>query len=95
MRILMAFLCPPIAVLMCGKWFQGLIISPLLTMCLWVPGIIHAIIVVNAFGKEDREHDLHHRHEHEHEHGHAQCGHPHSHRHRLRRHHHHHHFLHA
>ena len=38
MRPLFAFLCPPIAVLMCGKWFQGLFISPILTACFWISG---------------------------------------------------------
>ena len=58
MRLLFALICPPIAVLMCGRWFQGLVISPILTACFWVPGIIHALIVVNNTQKADREHQL-------------------------------------
>jgi uncharacterized membrane protein YqaE (UPF0057 family) len=58
MRMLMSFLCPPIAVLMCGKWGQGLIVSPLLTLCFWVPGIIHALVVVNNAQKAEREHQM-------------------------------------
>lgn len=57
MRILLAILCPPVAVLMCGKWFQGLFISPILTACLWVPGMIHALVVVSNWGKVQREHE--------------------------------------
>ena len=53
-----AFLCPPIAVLMCGKWFQGLFISPRLTVCFWIPGIIHAGVVVHRWQKAQSEHEL-------------------------------------
>lgn len=58
MRILLAIIFPPLSVLLCGKWFQGLIISPLLTACFWVPGIIHALVVVNNFQRAQREHEL-------------------------------------
>jgi uncharacterized membrane protein YqaE (UPF0057 family) len=54
MRLLFAFLCPPIAVLLCGKPFQGLILSPLLTLCYYVPGVIHALAVVHATHVKER-----------------------------------------
>lgn len=43
---LIAVLCPPLAVLLVGKPFQALM-NLLLTLCLWLPGVIHAIAVVN------------------------------------------------
>jgi uncharacterized membrane protein YqaE (UPF0057 family) len=58
MRYLLAILCPPIAVLMCGKLFQGLILSPLLTLCFWVPGIIHACCVVGEYNRRQRLEEL-------------------------------------
>lgn len=42
---LLAILCPPLAVLLCGKPIQALI-NLGLTMCFWLPGIIHAWGVV-------------------------------------------------
>ena len=55
MRILAIFL-PPVAVLLCGKPIQALI-NLVLTCCLWLPGAIHAFIVVgdrNADKRTDR-----------------------------------------
>ncbi|TYS68062.1 YqaE/Pmp3 family membrane protein [Sutcliffiella horikoshii] len=46
MMYLLAILLPPVAVLFAGKPFQALI-NLLLTLCLWIPGAIHAILVVN------------------------------------------------
>ncbi|QKS71919.1 YqaE/Pmp3 family membrane protein [Paenalkalicoccus suaedae] len=45
MRFL-AIVLPPVAVLFCGKPIQALI-NLLLTICLWVPGAIHAWGVVS------------------------------------------------
>lgn len=47
MRYLLAILLPPLAVLLCGKPIQFLL-SVVLTLCLWIPGVIHALCVVNA-----------------------------------------------
>lgn len=47
MRYLIAIILPPLAVLMCGKPAQALL-NCVLTLCLWVPGIIHAILVVSS-----------------------------------------------
>ncbi|PEE44855.1 YqaE/Pmp3 family membrane protein [Bacillus pseudomycoides] len=46
MMYLLAILFPPLAVLLCGKLFQA-IINFFLTLIVWVPGVIHAILVVN------------------------------------------------
>lgn len=43
---LLAIIFPPIAVLFCGKPIQALF-NLLLCFCLYVPGVIHAIMVVN------------------------------------------------
>ena len=37
---------PPVAVLFCGKPFQA-VINFILTLIFWVPGVIHAILVVH------------------------------------------------
>ena len=47
MRYFLAIILPPVAVLLCGKPIQ-FILNILLTFCFWVPGIIHAIMVVNS-----------------------------------------------
>ncbi|MDX2131217.1 MAG: YqaE/Pmp3 family membrane protein [Planctomycetota bacterium] len=46
MRYLIAILLPPLAVLLCGKPIQALL-NLVLTLCFWVPGAIHAVLVVN------------------------------------------------
>ena len=46
MKYLVAIICPPLAVLMCGRPMQALV-NLALTLCLWVPGIIHALFIVN------------------------------------------------
>jgi uncharacterized membrane protein YqaE (UPF0057 family) len=47
MRYPIAIVCPPLAVLLCGKPAQALL-NCLLTLCLWVPGILHACMVVGS-----------------------------------------------
>jgi uncharacterized membrane protein YqaE (UPF0057 family) len=54
MRYLLALLCPPVAVLMCGKPFQA-IINLLLTLCFWVPGAVHALLVANDYYEDRRQ----------------------------------------
>lgn len=49
---LLAVLLPPLAVLICGKPVQALI-NLLLCLLLYIPGIIHAVMVVNEY-KADR-----------------------------------------
>jgi uncharacterized membrane protein YqaE (UPF0057 family) len=55
MRYLLAILLPPLAVLICGKPVQALA-NVVLTVFFWVPGMIHAILVVNGY-YEDRRTD--------------------------------------
>ncbi|MCR8633292.1 MULTISPECIES: YqaE/Pmp3 family membrane protein [Paenibacillus] len=43
---LLAILLPPVAVLFCGKPFQALL-NLILTCFFWIPGVIHAIMVVS------------------------------------------------
>ncbi|GIO68046.1 YqaE/Pmp3 family membrane protein [Paenibacillus sp. JTLBN-2024] len=52
MRYLLCFL-PPLAVLSCGKLGQ-FILSIILTCIGYVPGVIHAILVVNAYKADQR-----------------------------------------
>lgn len=47
MRYLLAILLPPVAVLFCGKPFQ-FVLNIILTLCFWIPGVIHAILIVNS-----------------------------------------------
>jgi len=51
MRYLLAILLPPVAVLLCGKPFQA-VINLILTLCFWVPGALHAVLVVNQYHEE-------------------------------------------
>jgi len=50
---LLAILLPPIAVLICGKPIQALI-NLILCLCLYIPGMIHAIMVVNEYKADKR-----------------------------------------
>ena len=47
MMYLLAILLPPVAVLICGKPIQFLI-NCLLTLCFWIPGSLHALLVVSS-----------------------------------------------
>lgn len=47
MRFLLALLLPPLAVLACGKPIQALLNAGL-TLCLYFPGVIHALFVVSS-----------------------------------------------
>lgn len=46
MRYLFAIILPPLAVLLCGKPVQ-FFLNIFLTLLLWIPGMIHAILIVN------------------------------------------------
>lgn len=52
--ILVAILFPPLAVLMCGKPIQA-VLNVFLTLLFWIPGMIHAIIVVNNRNADRRQ----------------------------------------
>lgn len=53
MRYFLAIVLPPIAVLLCGKPLQFLL-NILLTLLGWVPGVIHAVLVVNTYHEDRR-----------------------------------------
>jgi len=45
MRYLIAVILPPLAVLLCGKPGQAFL-NFFLTLLFWVPGVVHALMVV-------------------------------------------------
>ncbi len=45
LRVLLAILFPPLAVL--GKGCGSFVIVFLLTLCGWVPGVIGALVIIN------------------------------------------------
>jgi uncharacterized membrane protein YqaE (UPF0057 family) len=51
MRYIIAFVFPPGAVLFYGG-LRRAILNVFLTLCLWVPGVIHALAVVNGASNE-------------------------------------------
>jgi uncharacterized membrane protein YqaE (UPF0057 family) len=53
MRYLLAILLPPVAVFLIGKPFQGFL-NILLTMAGYLPGIIHALFLVNEYKQDKR-----------------------------------------
>lgn len=53
MRYLIAILLPPLAVLLCGKPLQ-FVLNLILTLLFWVPGMIHAILVVHSYLEDER-----------------------------------------
>jgi uncharacterized membrane protein YqaE (UPF0057 family) len=50
---LLAIVLPPVAVLLCGKPIQA-VLNLFLTMCLWIPGVVHAFMVVSARNADKR-----------------------------------------
>ncbi|MEZ4524083.1 MAG: YqaE/Pmp3 family membrane protein [Thermomicrobiales bacterium] len=53
MLYLLAILFPPLAVLLTGRPLQALL-NLLLTLLLWIPGMLHAILVVNEHKANQR-----------------------------------------
>ena len=53
MRYFLAIILPPVAVLLCGKPIQ-FILNIFLTLLGWIPGVIHAILVVNSYLADKR-----------------------------------------
>lgn len=47
MLYLLAIICPPVAVLSCGKPLQFLL-NLMLTLFFWIPGVVHAMLVVSS-----------------------------------------------
>ena len=54
---LVAILLPPLAVLLSGKPIQALL-NLVLTLLGWIPGVIHAILVVNARNADRRHKEM-------------------------------------
>jgi len=46
-NINVAIVLPPAAVLLCGKPLQA-VLNLILTLCFWIPGVVHALFVVNS-----------------------------------------------
>lgn len=57
MMYVLAFFLPPLAVLLCGKPGSALL-NLLLTLLLWIPGVIHAFSVVNDTKSDRRVKEL-------------------------------------
>lgn len=57
MRYLLAIILPPAAVLLCGKPIQA-VLNLLLTLCFWIPGVVHALFVVNSHLADKRAEEL-------------------------------------
>ena len=53
MRIFLAIVLPPVAVLLCGKPIQA-ILNLFLTLLGWIPGVIHALMVVSSYQADVR-----------------------------------------
>ncbi|QDT26094.1 YqaE/Pmp3 family membrane protein [Gimesia panareensis] len=53
----LAVVIPPLAVLLAGKPFQFLL-NVILTLFFWVPGMIHAIMVVSEYKADQRNREL-------------------------------------
>jgi uncharacterized membrane protein YqaE (UPF0057 family) len=53
MLYLLAIVLPPVAVLACGKPGTA-VLNCFLTLLLWIPGVIHAILVVNEHKSDQR-----------------------------------------
>lgn len=53
MMYLLAILLPPLAVLFVGKPFQA-ILNFILTLFFWLPGAIHAVLLVHEKKADDR-----------------------------------------
>ncbi len=57
MRYFLAIILPPLAVFLCGKPIQA-ILNIFLTLMGWIPGVIHALFVVNGHLADNRNKDL-------------------------------------
>lgn len=57
MRYFFCILLPPLAVLSTGR-IGAFFLSLLLTLCFWIPGMIHAFMVVNRYYADQRNEDL-------------------------------------
>jgi uncharacterized membrane protein YqaE (UPF0057 family) len=53
MLFFLCVVCPPLAVLLTGR-FTSFLLSLVLTLFGWVPGVIHAVLVVNDYNNAQR-----------------------------------------
>lgn len=53
MLYLLAIVLPPVAVLVTGRPLQA-VLNLVLTLCFWVPGMVHALLVVHAHIEDKR-----------------------------------------
>ena len=53
MRYLLALVCPPAAVFSCGRG-DRVLLNVVLTLCLWLPGAIHALVVVQRHASDQQ-----------------------------------------
>lgn len=58
MRYVLAILFPPLAVLFCCGKASPVFINLFLTLLGWIPGIVHAVLVVNRFHTDRRYEEL-------------------------------------
>jgi len=54
MRYFIAIFLPPLAVFLCGGRIVDTVINLVLTLMLWVPGVLHAWLVINSHKGEVR-----------------------------------------
>ena len=54
MRYFLAVICPPAAVLLCGHRGAAAL-NLLLTLCFWLPGVIHALAIVSQYEADARK----------------------------------------
>lgn len=57
MRYFLCIIFPPLAVLTTGK-IGAFILSIILTLLIWIPGVIHAILVTNKYYADKRHKEL-------------------------------------
>ena len=57
MKYLFAIVLPPVACLMANRKSAAML-NVALTLCFWIPGVIHAILVVNAADADRRNKEL-------------------------------------
>ncbi|NHA05064.1 YqaE/Pmp3 family membrane protein [Mucilaginibacter sp. HC2] len=57
MRYFLCFLFPPLAILTTGR-IGAFILNILLTLCFWIPGVIHSILVTNDYYEAKRHRQL-------------------------------------
>ncbi|MGJ8678620.1 MAG: YqaE/Pmp3 family membrane protein [Akkermansiaceae bacterium] len=54
MRYFFCLFFPPLAVLLCGGKLGSCLLNVVLTLCGWIPGVIHAFLVVNEYKADKR-----------------------------------------